>query len=72
MSRALKPPTERQAEILAWIGQFAALTGRGPLAADVAHHFEIAPQVARQHLRLLSRKQCIELGHRGRVERILR
>jgi repressor LexA len=54
--------TPRQAEILAWLKNFAERHHRPPTRAELAEHFGFrSPNAAEEHLRTLARKGAIEL-----------
>ena len=54
--------TPRQAEILAWLKNFAERQHRPPTRAELAEHFGFrSPNAAEEHLRTLARKGAIEL-----------
>jgi repressor LexA len=53
---AMKPLTERQREVLAFVEEFCARQGYPPTVREVAAHFAIQPRAADDHLAALKRK----------------
>lgn len=52
----MKPLTERQRQVLAFVEEFCRLKGYPPTVREVAAHFAIQPRAAADHLAALKRK----------------
>ncbi len=68
----MKGLTQKQQNILDFIGEFLGRQGMAPTVYEIAQHFDIKPATAFAHLRALQRKGYIDRSSKARSVTLLR
>jgi len=63
----MKPLTERQKAVLAYIERFTGVNGYPPTVRETAAHFKISPKGAQDHIAAIAKKGYITRSRKARA-----